>query len=1438
MKKFPPAIKQTIIQSVLEILLDPDSPRDIVGSNFAIRWVMECTGQSFSLPLENHEIISKGIQLYDQWFNGKLLPPKFQQQKQKYYREMIGHLSLLFDPRKGMNTNLAQVHVKLCLQVIEILTKFGSKDNGNFLDEESWEHLLFIIIGVCDHLLSKDELKIEPILTQELTPHLLKVVFDLWLLSGTQKNEMWQRFENAFIKWRHNLQTIVQWSVTTYGLINRVINLLYGKHEGTEEIMIIVPPTTKAKFKPSRIQLNDEKLIFFWQKTLDLLGDPNQIQNPEIFFQAMSGVRDLVTLLLRIGTRRDYEIKYEREYLPEHPDGNSILNIFGKSIFTAVKLARPGFEEGTECCYSILCTIFMTHQNEPFLDTYVTRFYESLIRAFENEKTAGRSICAILCNTTNIFSTELPGVYILVPFYLDIINKILVLKKYPQNISVRIDLLRKSCYQILISLICLPRYLNKLNIQQIRSNLKSELLKINKFEDYQPLLMQIFLKTFTNENDQRNASLLLWSMGVYLYEIIDILPEYSSLVILTCQNFLCNPQNSQLKWNVSVSLTALELLEIISEKTKDIFNHSEITIPNLISSLSQLIRKYINEPSRFNQEEQELFICSIFSVIGCYIMHHQWIYSHPKALIEIMKSVELSIQAPVIGKTKKKQTKTFQSEKIKDAAMYLFHRLFKEVGNYPSLSGPSTKSTLITESIIKDAFKLDEDHFNKLTNYFMIKRSRILTIFEEPNLAKSTNKGTENIVKRDEKSLILLIREINGKYAWRVKFRSLPLSSKLVPQSQWEKHIWNGEPRAPIYKQEIILSEEQSHEQEIDFGLDNIILDYFSIERELQHNCLTHVMGIQHRLEEVYRFLEDEVSEIDINCKRNKPIKRNFTNNLINKNKYQDQKGNKDSNFKIKQQENYEIKKENYEIKKENYEIKKEKINPNEKKHSKFSLLGSGKRNNNDDDANNYSFNNSRLFLANLGLIKLDGEDYLDIIDSNVNFKKSLGLLDKFPERINHICNIFYVGPGQNRLTSPDQIFLNKEGSKDFQIFLTELGWVVDLEKHQGFKGALDTETTGQYAPYYSDFNMEIIFYVSTMITFNDNNLINKKNLFSKNRVIIVWVDDKRIFDPKLIKSGKNTIFVIIKPHYTGLYSIRIENYLTSSLTYGPLLTNSLLSRHLLAELVRKTVIVNDRHLAISEHSLIEPLRYRMGNIKAINNRFKIHLNTNSFYSKLFSKNGKKSSIHYSCLQKTFDKLEFWSMVYVTLIRINFEPCFQVIFKKADGPSEENESETSLKIDLGTITTETETDNLEDECYEDKFQFEVNAIKKLVTQVDQNEFSQIFLQHLEKVIKIYTELVEKKNAKIEKFDNKLKIERKKYKSKYDGLQSHLQRRMDGLENNKNDKTKLMKKSLGLKSRVNKYTQLMRKHQIYIDKLNKLVEDSDEDSGSDSNSDYN
>ncbi|KAJ6243142.1 a-type inclusion protein [Anaeramoeba flamelloides] len=232
------------------------------------------------------------------------------------------------------------------------------------------------------------------------------------------------------------------------------------------------------------------------------------------------------------------------------------------------------------------------------------------------------------------------------------------------------------------------------------------------------------------------------------------------------------------------------------------------------------------------------------------------------------------------------------------------------------------------------------------------------------------------------------------------------------------------------------------------------------------------------------------------------------------------------------------------------------------------------------------------------------------------------------------------------------------------------------------------------------------------------------------------------------------------------------------------------------------------------------------------------NLGTKEYITKQFESimSQKQSRVNYPCLQKTFDKLEFWSIVYVTTIQLNFEPCYQCIFKKTDEPKDENITDFTLTIDLGATTTETETDYQEGECYEDKFQFETHEIKKIIRKINKKEFTESFLNHLEKMIKIYNELVEKKNEKIQNSNQKLKNERKKYKAKYDNLESHLQRRMDRLETNKNSKNKLMKKSMGLRNKVNKYTKLMQNHQKNIEKINELLEDSEEEI--DSNSDEN
>ncbi|KAJ6233543.1 hypothetical protein M0813_29850 [Anaeramoeba flamelloides] len=1299
---FPQDIKCDIVDSVLRILLDPNRLKPVCISKFSIQWVMECTGQAFSLPLANHKIIQNGITLYAKWLNEESLPLMFHKDKNRYCREIFGHLSLLFEPRFGIeNTELETTHVNLCLKVINIISTLGDKFYSTY-DNETVEFLLDILVGITDSLLSGEGSRQEPLLTHNLTPHVLKLLFDLWFKSNTTNIQMWNKLKKAFVNWRHRSATIIQWSATSHALVNSLINQLYGPHEGNPKVIIQIPPTEFVKLNYSRINLEKDGLIFFYHKTLHMINNPNEITDPEIFSIAMNGIRDIVNCFLRIGNRSDYGNINNLKQFPDPPTGNSILHIFAKWLFEATNLSKPGFEEGIECAYSVLCNIFMSVQKESFLEIYLLNFYQSIISALLSPKTHGRSICAILLNTTNIFSTKLEGVLILLPYYIKIIEEILVKKQYPIKISVNKNVLRKACINLIKSLVFFPQCFPELEIQTINNNLfekknlrdkKEEMIekklemgielekekegKVINFKELTNKIFLIILESLNNETDPYNVCLLLWTFSIVIHEAIDIFPEICSQLLYSTQLFLIDPtlltntssplssttttttttttatatntnttttktSNWPIKtthttssstnefnnnWPDWVIATALNSLDSISSLTNKIQKIDTSSIPNIVSSICKLIKKKMNELLTSDPEQIQNIICKCYHVIGGFIINSQWLLKNINVLKEVMNSIKLGISSQSKFE-KKKIIKIDPIPIIKQYALDLFSIIFKQYANFPIETGPSNMSTLITEQKIQKKYKLTEEEFDLCASYYCLDKNRILTIIDkqsikeiqqiknnnsninkkkskidqEPNIGKERgieidsekgikieieiekekekeNKNEKERINQkdtlDQKKLLFIIRDFNGRYAWKAKFRSLPLNYRRPKKSEIIQHIWKGESRPPEYKIFIPLNQNEEHEEDITLQTDSTLLDYLKIDDETKSNWVNYIIGIQHRIEEIYRYIEEETNSVDIGCQ--KPTKINSSIKVI-----------KNKDKLIKTLPFIEI---------------------NLKDSQKVYVQ-------------NFSSNN-RLFLTNIGLMKIDGEEHLEFLKIDNKFKNSIKQLDQLSERRNQSISVIYIGPNQNRYCDISYIFENKRGSDPFNKFISQLGWMVDLKNHNGYNGDLNWKESGRKTPYYGNYYTEVVFHVSTLINFKENNVERVKEILGKNRVCVVWIDDERAFNPKILKSNLNSIFLIIRPHYTGLFSITFMDYAQSSQIKGPLSENVLISEKALGALVRKTVIITDQELTEAQTNIQNPFKKRADTISMLALEGIIKPQIENFYSKLLFSNFK-----------------------------------------------------------------------------------------------------------------------------------------------------------------------------------------------------------------------
>ncbi|KAJ3452709.1 hypothetical protein M0812_04484 [Anaeramoeba flamelloides] len=849
----------------------------------------------------------------------------------------------------------------------------------------------------------------------------------------------------------------------------------------------------------------------------------------------MSAIKDVVTLLLGIGNKTDYKKTKKKMVLPDNPDGNTIIKIFGDWLFETVYKNKIGFEEGVSIAFSILSSIFSTHFIRPFNQEYLNQFYAAIILTFQNLEQYSHSLGAILQHTEQLFLRNLDGLFLLIPHYLKLIKLILTSQTLPFSINISQSSLRRSSIIILKTMICFPNYFNKLSIPPIE-NYSQECIK-----DFNiiSLFRSTILGSWSNETDPDNAILLLSAMGLFIFETLKKQTTVPPLFLLTIQKYICQPTEIQSQWPIRVLLSAISIIKSISFIVNEIHECSTQTIPNIVTGLSRIITKFLETPTQeCSQQEFDLLIISILNTISELIVPHQWIFYYPNIIKEILNSIGQVLETKPKGKGKrekkeKKEKVVGISKNIITEAKFVFFKLMKITGNFPLPNETSTISTHITEEDIKKSFGLSQEEFLKYARFFLNDDNQIITIIDIP----------ENIKNNNDPQTITIIRDLTGKYIWGYFFRMLPLSYKKNPEKYLAKHVWEGKPRPPNYEVTRPPTNKERSELEIKYGITFDTVNKFDKKISGDLKRIQLALTVQHRKEEVYRFLEEEISTLNISKKR--PIRD-------------------ESYFK------------------------------------------------------NYNFNNSKIFLSGFGLLNFQKKQKNKLFNGNKNFYSAIQELDQLSERLQFSIGIIYIAKGQNRNNNGEGIFENKKGDPSYEKFLKQLGEFVDLQTHKGYKGGLKWEKTGRITPYYANNSIEIIYHVSTML--KNISTEEKKEIIGKNKLILVWCNDERHFNPKCIKSENNIIFFIIRPHYTGLSLVTIENYSGIKYYSGLLSKNSLLRKDVLVDLVRISSINHLCETQINEQKkYVHPFLKRNYKIQKIINQFSMSLSNEQFFTSFFS---------------------------------------------------------------------------------------------------------------------------------------------------------------------------------------------------------------------------
>eukprot|EP01080_Neovahlkampfia_damariscottae_P002079 gene2079-1951_t len=1113
LKDFPLEVKRIVVTEVVKYVSSKyDTAIPLFTTSSHIDFLMEITAQSFQLPISDHEVIDQAIGIYSKWFLTKNRPEVMNDPKntQLFYKEMFRHFTFLFQMREDETKDEIKEHIRLCNRVLEIFLKLAA--HGELMDEETWNFLLLIILGITDHTLRGKRGILE------LSYPILKVLFELWVSSLIDDKVMWHHFQNYASQWHKHIALIHQWDAVITGLTLKIIHLIYGPTEGNPTLIIKwegltndVAPLQTVATPVSDLEIPDEYTYLVWNLILNIIGNPNDIEDPKIHFRCFKGLQNLIKIFNTIGRQPiSPEIKKREgidwQRFPYPPDCNTILDIFSAWLFEAVNTRDANYNEGRAIAYSSLCQMYCRRSGKPYQEFYLSLFYNAIINGLKEDELIITH--AILMNSCKVFSfEELEGSQILIPHYMQVCEKILKIEKGKANPYQ--PELRSSCITLFTSLISFPnRYAGK-----DQSNEKYVNLKIQ--------IADLLEKSLACEPNSQNIKHILWSISVFIFEeqfndqkvcckliqaIFEMLPQDKS------DSRQTHPIAFK-DFTTDVFTTIFEVLSSLVSLYPVLQKGNDLIGEKIVDRIASYIKAACDDIAK-DKTLSSLLVDAYYCLTDWVVTAHQEIMTNNKLLFYIIKSIETCLNFTAL--------KHGNIEEARSAANYLLSHLFNFVGNYPPTNNVSTQtSALIFEDQI--AFDEEEVQNSNYTKYFVYDDKYIFALVEQPD-----EKGGPGCT--------LIVRDITGKFAWD--------ASVLFGQKEIVEKELFGKYTGAKY------DGLTGHTKELDKN--SLLMKHSKPEKPKEYDDLDKFFSLIETQEENEDGFYEEISEsyegFDISLK---PPEY--------QNRYQS-----DCKFQI-----------------------------------------------------------SRLFLSQLGFLSFGIGDKKRFYQLQYNLKMMLNIkaLDGMAEREAHKFGVIYVPDGCD---SQDEIlkFESEDVSEDFQSFVESLGWNVHLKEHSGFVGGLDKKlaSTGEYAPYWSDYKSEFIFHVPSMMptSSTDQQQIHKKRHIGNDHCKIIWSEHTRDWFQETITSHFNLFQIVIYPlEKSNLLRVEILKK-ESNIETGPLQDGMVVSRHIIGSLARMTAVNANKIARNKTTGYQRPHAKRAAQIADIVQRYKTDIPVHNYYSNLF----------------------------------------------------------------------------------------------------------------------------------------------------------------------------------------------------------------------------
>ncbi|EDW80787.2 uncharacterized protein Dwil_GK11379 [Drosophila willistoni] len=261
-------------------------------------------------------------------------------------------------------------------------------------------------------------------------------------------------------------------------------------------------------------------------------------------------------------------------------------------------------------------------------------------------------------------------------------------------------------------------------------------------------------------------------------------------------------------------------------------------------------------------------------------------------------------------------------------------------------------------------------------------------------------------------------------------------------------------------------------------------------------------------------------------------------------------------------------------------------------------------------------FQYCRLLFAHLGLAGWERRSRTHLLQRSEKLMRELRNVDLQKCRETHKMAVIYVAAGQEDKGS---ILKNTSGSSTYEMFVSALGWEIDLETHNGFLGGLPRQGCGATAPYYATPFLEVIYHVATRMPSDSSEaMLLKTRHLGNDEVHIVWSEHHRDYRRDILPTEFCDVLIVVYPLRNGLFRVTV-NRKPEVPWFGPLANESVVSGACLATLIRATAINASRTKRSALPLYQQFYEERNRSLDSVSSRYKESTTFEDFASRIYN---------------------------------------------------------------------------------------------------------------------------------------------------------------------------------------------------------------------------